>query len=203
VRALVPDCMGLSVAALQHGLTFTLVASSEDVAVLDAVQYLAGGPCVEGVKADQVIEFSNDDVLDEHEWRLFAQCTADAAVASTLTLPVLAAGSVVGSINLYAASANAFTGHHEQLARVFDAWAPGAVVNADLSFSTRRAAERAPRQLRDDRDIQVAVGILAASLAVDPEAARDKLRDAAQRAGASEVELAISIIEARRNQESE
>ncbi len=43
VRSFVPDCVGISLASVQHGVTFTLVATSEEIAVLDAVQYLYGG----------------------------------------------------------------------------------------------------------------------------------------------------------------
>ena len=47
VQAVVPDCVGLSIAWLDRDVAFTLVASDEEIALLDAVQYLAGGPCVE------------------------------------------------------------------------------------------------------------------------------------------------------------
>ena len=45
--------------------------------------------------------------------------------------------------------------------RVLGAWPEGAIVNADLDFATRRAAEDAPRQLFEATRIQMAVGILA------------------------------------------
>jgi len=44
VRAVVPDCVGFSLAMEAYGVTFTLVASDEEVAVLDALQYIDGGP---------------------------------------------------------------------------------------------------------------------------------------------------------------
>ena len=44
VEELVPDCVGLSIAWADHGVTFTLVASDEEVAVLDGLQYFDGGP---------------------------------------------------------------------------------------------------------------------------------------------------------------
>jgi GAF domain-containing protein len=203
VRELVPDCVGLSVASRAHGVTFTLVASSQDIALLDAVQYLAGGPCVEAVKADRVVASTTEASLDEGDWHLFAQSSAAKSVASTLTLPVVADGVVAGSINLYAASVGAFTGLHAPIARIFDAWAPGAVANADLSFSTRHTAARAPEKLRRDRDTGVAVEMLAASLGIDAEAARAQLRDAARRAGVSQGELAACIIEAVRRDDTE
>jgi GAF domain-containing protein len=194
VRELVPDCVGLSLALIEDGVTLTLVATSEEIAVLDGVQYLFGGPCVDSAKGEQVMEFHNDDVLDERMWQHFAQATSAAAVASTLTLPVLAEGAVVGSVNLYAASRNAFGGLHRDIARIFDAWAPGAVTNADLSFSTRESAERAPEKLREDLRVQMAVGIIAASHDIELAAARDELSDAARRAGVSEATLAEAII---------
>jgi hypothetical protein len=144
VRGLVPDLVGLSLASVEHDVTLTLVASSEEIAVLDGVQYLFGGPCVDAVEANAVREYNDDDVLDERAWQQFSLATAHAAVASTLTLPVLAEDLVVGSVNLYAASRNAFGDMHQEIADVFHAWAPGAVTNADLSFDTRKAAEQAP-----------------------------------------------------------
>jgi GAF domain-containing protein len=195
-QEIVPDLVGVSIARLNHGITFTLVSSTTEVAVLDAVQYLAGGPCVEGAHTDQVMEF-NHDVLDEAQWRLFAEATAARAVRSTLTLPVMREGRVVGTVNLYAASQRAFAGLHEQLAGVFGAWASGAVANADLSFTTRNEAEAAPQKLRDQEVIDVATGLVAAQLGVDVETAQTAIRSSASRAGVSLLQLAHEIVDAR------
>src|SRR3712207_8045296 len=46
VRALVPEVIGLSLNVVEDGVTLTLVASAEQLAALDAAQYLDGGPCV-------------------------------------------------------------------------------------------------------------------------------------------------------------
>jgi GAF domain-containing protein len=194
-QQIVPDLVGVSIARLDHGLTLTLVATAPEVAVLDAVQYVGGGPCVEAAHQDQVLE-ADLDVMDEGRWRLFAEATAARAVRSTLTLPVLSRGQVAGTVNLYAASRRAFVGHHEQLALVFGAWAVGAVTNADLSFTTRKNAEGAPQSVRDQNLVDVATGIVAAQLAVDVETARRSLRDAALRAGVSLVHLARDIVQA-------
>jgi GAF domain-containing protein len=195
-QEIVPDLVGVSIASFDHGLTFTLVATAEEIAVLDAVQYVAGGPCVEAAETDRVNEFE-PDLLNEDRWRLFAEATAAHAVHSTLTLPVLSDGRVVGTVNLYAASRRAFVGQHEQLAEVFGAWAAGAVANADLSFTTRKEAERAPQILRNQNLIDLATGIVAAQLGVDVETAVARLRDAASRAGVSLLQLARDIVGAR------
>lgn len=195
VRALVPELVGLSLAALEDGVTFTLVATDADVAMLDAVQYLAGGPCVDAARAEQVLTYSSDDADDERTWQTFARATAARAVASTLTLPVLDDGKVVGSVNLYAASSNAFGGLHREIADVFGAWAPGAITNADLSFQTRLRAQQAPESLRGSMRVETAVGILMEAESVDADTARGLLVDAAQRSGVTTQLLADAVLD--------
>jgi GAF domain-containing protein len=203
VRASVPSCVGLSLALKENGVTFTLVASAAEIATLDALQYLDGGPCVEAAENERALAFRATDPLDERRWQLFAQGTAATGVASTLSLPILAEGAVAGTVNLYAAAEDSFTGRHEELAAIFDAWAPGAVTNADLSFSTRQTAEQAPQRLRDDVRIEVAAGVIASRNGSDLETARAKLSAAAKRAGLSVARMAEAVIDIARLQESE
>ena len=118
VREVVPDCVGLSLASREHGVTFTLVASQQVIAELDGLQYLDGGPCVTAVEEERVIHFPDEEILGEESWQLFARGTAAAAVASTLTLPLMVGEEVRGSVNLYAASLDAFTGKQQELADV-------------------------------------------------------------------------------------
>lgn len=202
VRAVVPQCLGVSLASNEDRVTFTVVATDLDVALLDAVQYLADGPWAPAVEEDEAPGPHQGDVLDEQEWRSSAQAGAAASVASTLTLPILDGVLVVGSVNLYASTPDAFEGHHEAVARVFDAWAPGAVTNADLSFSTREVAAAAPELLREELDLTVASGLVAGREGVDLDVARERLRDAARRAGVTESQLARAIIEIHRSQDA-
>jgi hypothetical protein len=156
-------------------LRFTLVTTAKEIALLDAIQYLAEGPCVEAVTGDQVLAYEQADLLGEQQWQLFAQATAAASVASTRSLPTLnETGRVVGSVNLYASMSPAFDGQHEAIAHIVDAWAPGAVTNADLSFATRSVAERAPDLLREDLDLTVASTVIAAQNDVSIDALHGK-----------------------------
>lgn len=200
-RTLVPELVGVSVARREEGLTFTVLASDEDVAVLDAVQYAAGGPCVQAAEELEAREFHPEDVLDEDRWRLFAQATAARPVRSTLTLPILARADdrdegrpVVGSVNLYAAASRAFADVHEELAEVFGAFAEGAVADADLGFATREEARRAPGRARDLVTVEIAVGVLAGQMRVDVDTARARLESAAHQAGVGVEALAREIV---------
>jgi GAF domain-containing protein len=205
VQELVPDCLGLSLASTAHGITFTLVASAAEIAVLDAVQYLAGGPCLEPVHQPQVVEFDRtgtgdeSGLFDENRWQLFSEATAAKGVQSTLTLPIMRDAEVIGTVNLYGGSRRAFADLHHEIADIFDAWAEGAVTNADLSFTTRLRAQEAPGRIRAAAKIETAAGILSAMRGVDEQTARDTLRDAAARAGVDVLQIAEVIIELHRD----
>lgn len=194
VRVLVPTVVGLSLCTLRLGVTFTLVATSAEIAAFDAIQYAAAGPCVDA-PAGQPLATTDDELMDEDRWRLFAEVTAAAGVRSTLTLPVvgLRAG-ITGTVNLYGGTRHAFDGLHEPIAALFGAWAPDAVSNADLSFATRATAALAPRLLRDRNKVETAIGIVAARERIDLDEARRRLQDAAARAGVSERAVAGVVI---------
>lgn len=190
---LVPGLVGVSVAFRDHGLTFTLVATDDTVATLDAVQYAFSGPCVDAIDLGQGIATPHG-LLDEQRWHHFARASAARGVHSTLTLPVLDDDTVVSTVNLYGSEADTFTGKHALLADLFGAWAPGATANADLDFTTRLAARQAPTQLRDSATVDVATGILAAMGDTTADEAAAHLDDAARRAGVSVVQLARVVI---------
>jgi transcriptional regulator with GAF, ATPase, and Fis domain len=202
VQAEVPQCRGMSVSSSADQVTFTLVATAKEVALLDAIQYVDGGPCVEAVIGEQVIAYEPTDLFDEQGWQMFARATAAASVASTLSLPIVVDGRVAGSVNLYAATPHAFDGHHDELARIFHAWAPGAVTNADLSFATRGVAEHAPDVLRDDIALAIASSLIANQDDISVEEGLQRLRAAAQRAGVTEAQLARIIVDLQRHQDT-
>jgi GAF domain-containing protein len=194
----VPATVGLSLALLKDGLTLTLVASSDQISALDAVQYLDGGPCVEAAHEARVIAVDRDNILDEGRWQMYAQATAASGVASSLTLPISRQGRVVGTVNLYAATADAFDGHHPELAEALTGSAQSVVTNADLSFSTRLAAAAEPTRLADADAINIAVGIISASQDVDIPTAQERLLLAATRAGITQAQAARAVREAIR-----
>jgi GAF domain-containing protein len=190
---IVPDCVGLSLGLFEEGMAFTLVSSVVQIAALDAVQYLDGGPCVEAAHANDTIEVNAADLIDEDRWRMYAQASAATGVASSLTLPILSGERVVGSVNLYAATEDAFVGHHDELAAALGASAEHAIVNADLSFDTRLAAAETPVRVAEGSEIDRALGIIAANQHVDIPTARERLRQAAARAGITEAQAARAV----------
>jgi hypothetical protein len=195
VRSIAPDCVALSLTAAQGDLTFTLMTDRAGAALLDAMQYLDGGPCVSAVD-ERELKTTSDLPTDEGRWQMFARAEALTGVSSTLSLPVQRGGRVVGGVNLYGSTSDAFDGHHDELARVCGAWAAGAVTNSDLGFTSRVRAAAAPDRLQDHRDIDIAVGVVAEHQGVDVEEAGTRIRQAAARAGVQEVEFARFLLDA-------
>ena len=147
VCVIVPECVAMSVSSCATGVSFTLV--SADLAGVEAENQSRGTSCrvaPEGGLGASPRAF--EQLCDEESWQTLAMGTAAHGVLSSLTLPVMEAGRVVGSVDLYASTRTAFDAHHQQLATVFGAWADGAVSNADLSFETQRVSEQASAILR-------------------------------------------------------
>lgn len=176
----VPECVALSVTLLDEDLTFTLV---------DDVDSRVNRSSREARhRADESPQATY--ALDEREWAEMARERAFDGIASTVSLPVVEQGRAVLTIDLYASTAHAFAGRIDGLVSALGAWQAGAVTNADLGFDTLRRAEEAPERLREQRMVDVAVGLLAARTAVTTPEACEALSRAAQEAGVTEVQAA-------------
>jgi GAF domain-containing protein len=195
VVRLVPECVGLSIALFDDDLTFTLVATSDRCRILDAAQYLDGGPCEQAAVNGEDVPV--DDILDEDRWQKFALASAAAGVRSSLSLPLRDRGSVIGSINFYARTEYAFIGRERGLAVMFGATVEEAVANADLSMASRERATRAVQTLQDRDIISTAVRLHATRNGLTVSEAYSGLHDAAERADVPLIELAKLVLQQR------
>lgn len=123
-----------------------------------------------------------------------SRATAATGIESTLSLPILQDGVVVAGINLYASTPDAFEGHHDELAEATGGWAEGAVRNADMGFTTRFQAAETPGRLREENLVDQATGALMSQWGIPVDVAEERLRDAAQRAGISDAQMARAIL---------
>lgn len=193
----VPGCIGLSVALMEEGLTFTWLATDDRMRSLDATQYIESGPCE--VAAYQGEEVEITDVLDEERWRLFALSTAARGVRSSLSMPLRGPDGPIGSLNLYGGEPRTFSGEERRIASMFGAELEAAVVNADMSMASRRRAEQSVRILRERDTVDIAVGILADRQDIPLEEARRRLLAAAERADAP-VQLVADLVVASKGE---
>jgi hypothetical protein len=194
VKEIVPEVVGLSFGVHADNFTFTLLADSMLAVKLDVVQYVDDGPCVAVSGGDEPLRTTRDDLLDEGRWLMYARAQAAEGVESSLSLPISRNGRVVASVNLYAATPDAFDGRVEELTDACGAWAPGVVANADLSFTTRAEAVATPGRVRDQQAVDTAIGLLAEAQDIHVDVAADLILDAASRAGITEAQAARAII---------
>jgi GAF domain-containing protein len=194
VREIAPECVAMSLSVAEGDLTFTVVSNRPGALLLDAVQYLGGGPCLEAITQREV-KHTSELPVDEGRWQLFARAEALTGISSSLSLPILGGEKVVGGVNLYGATPNAFDGHHQELAAACGAWAEGAVTNADLEFNSRVRAAATPARLFDRGVVDLARGLLSDLSSVALDEAESRLREAAARAGVSEIELAQFLLQ--------
>lgn len=196
LREQLPGLVGLSISVVEQDVTFTYLSTARPLAGLDGAAHLAGDPGEPGGGSGATASDDHDDPLDEGRWLLHAGASRANGVASSLSLPLLDGLRVVGSVNVYGVAPDTFAGRHEELARLFGAWAPGAVTNADLSFSSRVRAAGAVERLEDLAVLDGAVGVLVAVHDIPPDEARRYLGVAAERAGVTELDAARLLVDA-------
>jgi GAF domain-containing protein len=190
---LLPSCVGVSITVVVDGDPFTVTATPADIASLDAIQYLDGGPCVAAAATREPILV--DDVLDEPRWQMYSQAAAATGVRSSMSLPIPRAGDVPpGALNLYASDPHAFHGTQAQLAALFGVHVTELVENADLSFMTREFARELPQRLDDYEHLNQAAGVLMSMHGWDADHARERIRYAATRAGVTPRDVAKIVM---------
>lgn len=194
VAELAPGCIGVSLAWTESRVLFTLVASDDEIAVLDALQYLGGGPGLHVVSQQQGLEASTESLLRETSWSLFARASLARGAHSILALPLTQHGRVTGTVTFYGSTEGAFEGAHEKLSDLLEAWAPDAIRLAKPSLTLRRTSGTDSRRLRDEGLINRAMATTAAARGVDVVTANELLSDAATRAGISPARLAETLL---------
>ena len=181
--SVLPSCVGVSITLVVDGNPFTVTATTPEMAVVDASQYLTEqGPCVAATPESGPLRV--EDVLDEGRWQDFAQAAAAVGIRSSLSIPLASAdGERIGALNLYAGDVDAFRGNEERVAEMFGAHVQDVVRNADLSFMTRDLARGLPQRLDEHEKVNQAVGVLVGRRGFTPERARERMGFAARQAG--------------------
>jgi GAF domain-containing protein len=193
VAAAIPGCVGISIGLrVPTEATFTFLSTSDRLRTVDAAQFLDGGPCEDALDKADVVDA---DLLDESRWQLTAMASAAAGVSSSLSFPIRAAGQVaIGSVNLYGSDIDTFAGTAREVAALFGASAAEAVTNADLAMSGLERARVSTRTAQERAQVEVAVGLLTERDRLDAAEARERLEDAAARAGVPVAALAEIVV---------
>lgn len=114
----VPGCEGASISLLREGEPSTVAATHDYAKAAGAVQYKRRpGPCLDAMA--QVREVTVAEYAAETRWPGVSEEMQDTGIRSSLSLPLARRGAVLGSLNLYAQSPQAFAEASSDAAQAF------------------------------------------------------------------------------------
>ena len=149
--------------------------TAQFVSDIDFVQYelFKEGPCITCMQTQRVT--LSGSLGSDSRWPHFGGRVARMGVHSVLSLPLLIDVQVIGAINAYAYSRDAFGEHAVKLGSQFAGPAAVSVYNAKLLTEARDRAEQLQRALGSRAVIDQAIGILRSRSGGNAQDAFDRL----------------------------
>ena len=158
VRA-IPGADGAGVTMHNDGKPSTMAASAPFVSDVDDIQYRLGeGPCISA--ATQKCTVTSGSLGGDKQWPRFGPRVGRFGVHSALSLPLVVADEVIGAINVYAYSKDAFDEHASEIGELYAASAAVAVQNVRLLAHARRLTSELQTALTSRAVIDQAIGII-------------------------------------------
>jgi GAF domain-containing protein len=150
------------------------------VGEIDVVQYedLGEGPCITCM--DSRRPTVSGSLGSDTRWPHFGGRVARMGVHSALALPLTVGERVIGAINSYARSRDAFAEHAVRLGSQFAGPAAVSVYHAQLLASASERTDRLQRALKSRAIIDQAIGIIRSRSGLSAEAAFDRLTQLSQ-----------------------
>lgn len=181
-QASVGGADGASVSLRRRGRLFTVAASDDTVAAMDATQYATGeGPCVQAAASGQRVHARA--LPDETRWPAFTPGARRLGIQAILSSPLLTEDRPMGALNIYSRTAAAFTPPAETLASVFAAQASQVLTQAWLDRTDDELTDRLNEALRTRQLIAEAQGVLMERGGLSAQTAYTALRRSATREG--------------------
>jgi GAF domain-containing protein len=179
-KVLIDGCDAAGVALQVHGEARSLATTERVVLEVDLVQYATGeGPCLAAIAEGRPIRI---DVVGEGEqWQHFSPGALDRGIESVLSLPIRAAGTTVGALNLYSRVANAFDDEAARIGQLLADYAGQAIRTSPLYAYSVDLVDEVLEELATSELVNTAVGLLMERGHVDSDAALRALADEAGR----------------------
>lgn len=189
----IPGAAGAGLTLLEADRADTVVKSDPFVTVIDDIQYGIGeGPCI--TAAQTGLTMRSGSLSADPRWPRFGPRAGRLGVHSSLSLPLLIQGKVVGVMNVYAHPKDAFDDHAAHIGQLFAVPAAIAVQNAQILAQTQRLAANLQKALTNRAVIDQAIGILISRSGSTQEEALDRLRTLSQTEHLKMSAVATSIV---------
>ncbi|MGW4681979.1 ANTAR domain-containing protein [Micromonospora taraxaci] len=155
----IPGTREVTVTLVRGQVNSTGAFTGELARQLDEWQYEEHrGPCLDASATGDTI--SVPDMTTEERWPAWAQRARAAGVQSSLSIGLPIQGSVVGALNVYSDSPNAFDSSSIANAEGFAAYAAVALANAHLYENAATLAAQMQEAMRNRAVIEQAKGII-------------------------------------------
>lgn len=190
----IPNAEGAGLTMLENSRAQTVVASADFVHAVDEIQYSLGeGPCVTAVESGQTQ--SSGSLGGEARWPRFGPRVGRMGVHSALSLPLLLPGQVIGAMNVYAHTKNAFGPESARIGELFARPAAVSVYNAQILAQSQRLAAQLTEALTSRAVIDQALGIIRSRTGATPDEAFVRLRAMSQAQHLKVVEVATVLVD--------
>lgn len=189
----IPHTADVSVTLVRDQQAFTAAFTGADALELDESQYDAGyGPCLEVAQATGVIGIP--DMAAEPLWPDFTRQAVARGLRCSLSIALPVQESVVGALNLYSRSINAFDQDSVDLGLTFASYAAVAIANAHLYETTAIHAANMRHAMETRSVIEQAKGIMIARLGCGPTEAFEALSKTSQDTNRKLSEIAAEVV---------
>jgi GAF domain-containing protein len=155
----IPGADGAGLTLIEADRVDTMIASTDFVREVDAIQYGIGeGPCITAAAEGRTV--SSGSLGGTTLWPRFGPRVGRMGVHSVLSLPLRVGVDVFGAMNIYAHAKDAFDERAVQLGELFAVPAAISVLNARELAQARRLAVHLQAALTNRTVIDQALGIL-------------------------------------------
>ena len=194
VRVLSGD-LSCGITLRRNGSATTVASSDTRASQVDEIQYgHHEGPCLRSMGTGQVVVV--EDLATDDRWSDYQMPALAHGVRSSLSLPLLADGGVMGALNIYATQPRAFGPHQQEVARRFaDEASRGLALAVRMAERTEMTAHL-QTALASRAVIDQALGIIMGQNRCTSHEAFEILRTASQHRNVKLRDIAVQMVTA-------
>jgi GAF domain-containing protein len=184
-----------AITLIRRGTAATIATTGGMAEVLDELQYEAGyGPCLDAGRSNEILHIP--DAATETRWPRYLPPARDNGLASSLSLPIPVENYLVGALNLYSRTPDAFNEESVQLGDAMAAHICAALSRAEAIFSYRNQVEQLHRAMESRAVIEQAKGMVMVQRRCSAVEAFTELRTMSMNQNIKLAELAAAIVSA-------
>lgn len=194
----IPGADSVSITVLSGLEARTAASTDQRASDLDGRQYASGrGPSLEAALSRVPVRAVTSD--ERTRWPEFVETAERIGIRASLSVPLIVGGAVevtelVGSLNVYSATASAFDPFDEELMRLYSVAAGQAITNAGRWQHSRLTVTQLEQALTSRSDIDMAKGALMAVHGCSPDEAFGMMVGESQRRNVKLRDVALEML---------